>query len=280
MLSGGGISLVTRLHLTIARTSAYWYKFDMSAFTWDLPLGASPQPIAIAIGSHGPGRLRYALHGQWQLHLYPYRTTAMLGGVACDIRPGCATITPPDAEMVYDLSGTRTHTYAHFTVPAGAAVVAAPVLVQLEHRYTGLEKALQEASGWTGRQSTRAAARLWDILWTVVSANAATTDESLVDRARDLIEARLGTRLPVSHLARELGCSHGHLVRRFRAALGTTVVGWIHARRVQRAAHLLRHSSLPITDIARSVGVYDLHAFNKLVRRGLGAPPRQIRAER
>jgi transcriptional regulator GlxA family with amidase domain len=163
-------------------------------------------------------------------------------------------------------------------VPIGAAVVAAPVLVQLEQRFTGLEKALHEASGWTGRQSARAGARLWDVLWAVVSAGAATSDESLVDRARDLIEARLGMRMPVASIARELGCSHGHLVRSFRTTLGTTVVGWIHARRVQRAAHLLRHSSLPIADIARSVGVYDLHAFNKLIRRGLGRPPRQIRA--
>jgi len=248
--------------------------------TWNLPLGAAPQPVAIASGSHGPGRLRYRLHGLWQLHLYPYRTTAILGGVSCEIRPGCATLTPPDADMVYDLSGTRTHTYAHFTVPDGASVISAPVLVDLQHRYAGLEKSLHEASGWTGRQTTRASARLWDILWAVVSAGASTADESLVDRARDLIEARLGTRLPVAFIARELGCSHGHLVRSFRTALGTTVVGWIHARRVHRAAHLLRNSSLPMTEIARSVGVYDLHALNKLVRRGLGQPPRRIRAER
>lgn len=236
--------------------------------------------MAIAIGSHGPGRLRYRLHGLWQLHLYPYRTDAMLGGVACAIRPGCATITPPGAEMVYELAGTRSHTFAHFSVPADAAVVQAPVLIDLAARYAGIEAALQEACGWTSRQAERASARLWDVLWTVVSAATAEADESLVDRARDLIEARLGLRVPVAHLARELGCSHGHLVRCFRAALGTTVVGWIHARRVQRAAHLLRNSSLPIAEIAHSVGLYDLHAFNKLVRRGLGRPPRQVRAER
>jgi AraC family transcriptional regulator len=200
--------------------------------------------------------------------------------VTCAIKPGCATITPPGAEMVYDLGGTRSHTYAHFTVSDTAAVVAAPVLVDLGKRYAGLEAALQEASGWTSRQAGRASARLWDVLWSVVSAGTAGSDESLVDRARDLIEARLGARLPVALIARELGCSHGHLVRSFRATLGTTVVGWILGRRVQRAAHLLRNSSLPMAEIARSVGAYDLHAFNKLVRRGLGRPPRQVRAGR
>lgn len=249
----------------------------MAQPTWQLPLGAAPIPATIAIGTHGPGRLRYALHEHWQLHLYPYRTEATLGGVPCAIRPGCATITPPGAAMVYDLARASSHTYAHFTVPAGATTVRAPVLTALGAAYGRLESALQEACGWYQRQPERASARLWEVLWSVVTTDLATGEESLLDRARDLIEARLGSRLPVAWLARELGVSHGHLVRRFRAELGTTVVGFIHARRVQRAAHLLRTSSLPVGEIARSVGVHDLHAFNKLIRRGLGQAPRAVR---
>ncbi len=81
-------------------------------------------------------------------------------------------------------------------------------------------------------------------------------------------------------IAKTVGVSHNHLTRLFRAATGETVVGYIRARRMERARHFLHATTLSITAVAASVGIPDLQAFNKTCRRELGASPRGIRAAR
>src|ERR671928_57638 len=63
-----------------------------------------------------------------------------------------------------------------------------------------------------------------------------------------------------------------------QAETGNTVVGYIRHRRLERARHLLRESTLSIPAIAAAVGIRDLQAFNKACRRELGASPRAVRA--
>ncbi len=244
--------------------------------SWKLPMSTPPRPRAIALGRHGPGRLTYRLHGLWQVHLYPYATSAVIGGVRLDIRPGCAGVTPPDAVMEYELARPSAHVYAHFAVTAGPPIDA-PALVDLGRSYARTEAALLEAAGWVQQAPDRAAARLWDVLWQVVAAAPAAPGQDLVARARDVIEARLPAAIDIGHLAHQLGCTHAHLTRSFRTRLDTTVIAYVRHRRVERAAHLLRSSSLPISEVARQVGVADLHAFNKLLRRELGSAPRAVR---
>ena len=75
-----------------------------------------------------------------------------------------------------------------------------------------------------------------------------------------------------------VGISHNHLTRLFRSQTGGTVIGHLRARRMARAAHLLRESTMSIRAIAASVGIPDLQAFNKSCRASAGLSPRQIRA--
>ena len=252
----------------------------MSA-TWNLPWSGPPTPVAVALGTHGPGRFAYRLHGLWQLHLYPYATSALIDGVRLDIRPGCAGITPPGAEMRYDLAQTSSHVYTHFAVPAGPLRVV-PALVDLGADYPDLEQRLLAASAWVERDPPRAAARVWDVLASVLAAAPAadspgTSARNVVTRARDRIEALLPGAISIAQVAADIGCSHAHLARAFRGTMGCSVVAHVRQRRLTRATHLLRASSLPIAEIARQVGVPDLHAFNKLMRRELGLAPRRWR---
>ena len=234
--------------------------------------------MAIALGTHGPGRFSYRLHGLWQLHLYPYATSALIDGVRLNIRPGCAGITPSDAEMRYDLAHSCSHVYTHFSMPAGPLRVV-PVLVDLGAAYADLEQRLLAASAWVERDPPRAAARVWDVLASVLAAAPTaglreTAARTVATRARDRIEALLPGSISIAQVATDIGCSHAHLARAFRATMGCSVVAHVRQRRLTRATHLLRASTLPIAEIARQVGVPDLHAFNKLMRRELGLAPR------
>ncbi|GAB3891053.1 hypothetical protein GCM10029964_063590 [Kibdelosporangium lantanae] len=63
----------------------------------------------------------------------------------------------------------------------------------------------------------------------------------------------------------------------FRAETGRTVVAYLRHRRLERARHLLRESTMSIQAVATAVGIADLQAFNKACRRELGASPRAVR---
>ena len=244
--------------------------------TWSIPLSTPPKAKSISLGTHGPGRLTYRMHGLWQVHLYPYATTAVIGGERVVIRPGCAGVTPPGAVMAYELSHRSSHVYAHFALGEGP-LTEVPALVDLGRNYERLESALLEAAGWVDQAPDRATARLWDIMWQVVAAAPAAPGRDLIARARDRIEIQLPDAIDISSLAHELGCTHAHLSRTFRARMDTTIIAYVRRRRVERATYLLRASSLPIAEIARQVGIPDLHAFNKILRRESGTAPRALR---
>jgi len=78
----------------------------------------------------------------------------------------------------------------------------------------------------------------------------------------------------VPEIAAATGFSHNHLTRLFRAETGDTVVGYLRRRRLDRARHLLRETTMAIPAIAASVGIADLQAFNKACRRELA--PRRV----
>ncbi len=68
-----------------------------------------------------------------------------------------------------------------------------------------------------------------------------------------------------------------HLTKLVKEATGSTLVAYIRHRRMMRAEHLLRESTLSIPAIAASVGIPDLQTFNKACHREFGASPRTVR---
>ena len=129
-------------------------------------------------------------------------------------------------------------------------------------------------------QPLRAEVRLWDLLWRAAegreSKRTKPAHPAVTETIRQ-IELRLHEPLRVDELARDAGLSHNHLTRLFHAEMGQTVKGYLLDRRMAKARHLLRKSSVPIKAIAFETGYGDLHAFNKAVRRHCGNSPRGLR---
>lgn len=83
--------------------------------------------------------------------------------------------------------------------------------------------------------------------------------------------------ISITALAETVGLSHNHLTRLFQKHLGRTIVGHLIERRLMRAEHLLRHSNMPVKQVASNVGMNDLQAFNKAFRSRYGVSPRELR---
>jgi AraC-like DNA-binding protein len=242
-----------------------------------LCLAEPPRVAWLGVGTHGPGEPRWRLPKLWCLHCYDYDAELRVDGVLLPIRPGSVGISPAGADLHYRYDAPSTHACAHFIPAPGPADRAIPAMQLMGGRYGAFDLALREAVEWHASEPRRADARLWDMLWSL-STPASGGPHPLVERARRLIELRLGSPIAVAALARELGCSHNHLIRLFVAELRSTPAAWIRHRRAARARNLLTRTSMPIAEIAAEVGIPDPHHFNKVVRRELGASPRALRA--
>jgi AraC-like DNA-binding protein len=192
---------------------------------------------------------------------------------------------PPGATLEYSYGHSPSvHAVAHFELPGTGEVLALPAMRALGSKFDELAAMFEEAIPWRSTQPARAAARLWDVLWrlgqlevTSATSTPLCTQSAAIERARQFIEMNLGSVLRVERIAEYAGFSHNHFTRVFAAATGSTPAQYIRARRVERALHLLKHSTLPIKAIASQCGLGDLQAFNKALRRELGKSPRELR---
>ncbi len=247
---------------------------------WLIPLDVKPAIAQMAIAVHGERRLVevYRLPALWSIHLYQYRAMILVNGQELGVQPGSVTVFPPATTLEYRYQGRSVHAYAHFSFPE---TVGAAESIPAVQQMTGLKPSFEEAIGWFPTQRLRAEVRLWDILWRLATRaphHALAPIHPAVEQARQLIELRLGEDIYVTDLARKVGLSQNHLARLFKAATGQSMAAYIRARRVEQAAHLLQHSTLPIKAVAGAVGIPDLHLFNKSIRRAFGVPPRRLRA--
>ncbi|MEW2568617.1 helix-turn-helix transcriptional regulator [Streptomyces sp. NPDC047070] len=245
-------------------------------------LGEPPVVVNAGVGVHGVASRTdvFRLPELWQLHLYQYEAELTVDGTPHLIRPGRVGLVPPGATVRYRYRGRSEHLYAHLRVAAAGEPRTVPVLQDAGAELPMLTGLLLQAVASAPNEPERTRAEIWTALWRIARlapAAARPGPHPAVTAAMAYIEGRLATPLTVPAVARAAGVSHNHLTRLFRATTGATVVAYIRRRRLDRARHLLRASTLSIPAVAASVGIPDLQAFNKACRRELGASPRALR---
>jgi AraC family transcriptional regulator len=247
-------------------------------------LDQPPTVVNLGVGVHGTAGRRdvFQLPDLWQLHLYRYEAEVIVDGVAHPIRPGHVSLIPPGVVVQYLYQGRSEHLYAHLRLPDRGPITSVPVMQEAGAQTPVLSELMQHSIAVSARTPAQATAQIWAVLWRVahLALSADTTrTHAAVATAMAHIESNLASPLTVPAIARAAGVSHNHLTRLFRAQTGTTVIAYIRDRRLARASHLLRESTLPIAAIAAAVGIGDLQAFNKACRQVLHASPRAVRAD-
>lgn len=251
---------------------------------FEISLENAPEVAWISLGHMGQLPLQeYLLPDLWCIHLYRDPLTLRAGDELYEIRPGDATLIAPATPIGFHFVAPTTHWhfFAHFRLPdaaSGGQNVQIPAHQALGERFAPLCASLEAVMEARHVPLARAQAHLWSVLWEMTRQNERDLADPLIRRAQAIIEERMAQNLSVAALARELGVSHNHLTRRFRAQTGQTVVAFIREARLSRARHLLRHSTLPIKAIASQVGLGDFHSFGKALRRADGHGPREARA--
>ncbi|MGU3412471.1 helix-turn-helix domain-containing protein [Enterobacteriaceae bacterium C34A] len=93
-----------------------------------------------------------------------------------------------------------------------------------------------------------------------------------------LIEARLAESLTLADLAQEANLSEYHFARMFSLSMKMAPHQYVMQRRMARAQDLVRHTSLPLTDIALACGFSSASHFSNRFKSALGMTPSQLRA--
>ncbi|MGH8076586.1 MAG: GlxA family transcriptional regulator [Lysobacter sp.] len=101
----------------------------------------------------------------------------------------------------------------------------------------------------------------------------------LVARIQARIEAALPNPPTVAQIASEFCMSERTLARRIRAATGRSPLMLVQSVRVAKARGLLESSRYSVEQVAERVGYSDATALRRLIRKTMGATPRQLRPQ-
>lgn len=99
-------------------------------------------------------------------------------------------------------------------------------------------------------------------------------------RAIDYVEAHLNNPVSLADVASAAGLTRMHFAAQFRAATGMRPHEYLLRRRIERAQEMLVGTSMPLVDIALSVGFQSQSHFTRVFKRYVGQPPRAWRESR
>lgn len=118
---------------------------------------------------------------------------------------------------------------------------------------------------------------LWETAALFADARPMTAESALAKRALDLLYAHDDGPLGLSQVARALDVHRGHLARSFRATYGVTLGARLRGIRIQRAAALIRGTSIPLIDVAQRCGFASQAHMTRLFQASLGVTPGRYR---
>jgi AraC-like DNA-binding protein/quercetin dioxygenase-like cupin family protein len=101
-----------------------------------------------------------------------------------------------------------------------------------------------------------------------------------IQAVQTLITENLTQALPVSRLARSAHMSESRFKARFKAEVGAPPADYAMRQRIDRSIELLRHTELPVTRIALSLGFSSTQYFATVFRRYTGIAPSECRQQR
>jgi AraC-like DNA-binding protein len=261
-----------------------------------VPLRLPPAIDHLGLNLHGRVRTeRYRMRELWGMHFYRYHGSFSWAGQRHAFAPGDLSVTPPAADLEWHFPRTAPHYYAlmRFGAQGDGDRVDMPVVQRVGDRLAvqALTDEFEAAIAAFASEPMRVNAWMWNLLWRLAQRPAPPSAPSpsparspraeerhpVVQTALVVIEQELDRPLSLAGLAMRTGVSPNHLIRLFRAHCGETPMAYLRGRRLRAARHLLERTAQPMRTVAAHIGMPDLQRFNKLVRRGLGAPPTTIR---
>ena len=101
--------------------------------------------------------------------------------------------------------------------------------------------------------------------------------EHYIHQAVNFIEMNYSHSINIEDLASELNLNRKYMSKLFKEIVGVTPQNYLIRYRMERAAELMKNTSLSIGEIAQSVGYPDQLLFSRMFKKVMGAAPREHR---
>jgi transcriptional regulator GlxA family with amidase domain len=102
-------------------------------------------------------------------------------------------------------------------------------------------------------------------------------DEEIL-HAQELMESRYAEAMSMEDLAKAVGISPRHFIRRFKKATDETPLGYLQQIRIDKAKFFLETSSETVNEITQVIGYENSSSFRKLFKEATGLSPSEYRS--
>ena len=93
----------------------------------------------------------------------------------------------------------------------------------------------------------------------------------------NFISDRISSEISLIEMANYINLSKYHFSRLFKQSMGLTPLQYVRQQRINKAKQLLKDTSLPIADIARSCGFTHQSHFGRVFKQSTGVTPKRYR---
>ena len=103
------------------------------------------------------------------------------------------------------------------------------------------------------------------------------SEDTIISHAVEYILINSAQHITLPGLAEFCHCSESYLSRLFKRRIGVNVNTYINKVRIEQAKSALRHSRLPVADLAIGCGFNDPNYFSRVFSQIVGIPPSEYR---
>jgi AraC-like DNA-binding protein len=167
---------------------------------------------------------------------------------------------------------------------AGSPPLCTSVIPGAFTRFRALEHCAEYIVAWAqrGRRPAWMARHLAEVLVEELHLVIGASDHAFPPQLHTLLSYlhdHLAERISLPELATHIGCNPSTVTRLFARYLQRTPMQWLLDARMDRAAHLLVTTALPVGEIGRQVGIDDPYYFSKRFRQYYGVAPTVYRRQ-
>lgn len=101
--------------------------------------------------------------------------------------------------------------------------------------------------------------------------------DQLAGQIKEYLNTHLAEEISLDEVGEALGYTKNYLCQVFRRQTGLTINTYLNLARINRAAELLLHTNLELSQVARQCGYHSVHYFIKTFKKVLGIPPGSYR---
>jgi len=103
-------------------------------------------------------------------------------------------------------------------------------------------------------------------------------NSDMIERVITYLHSHISEQISIPDISEKMGCSQTYFRRLFKMRTGRSPLEYLQELRLQHAKSLLKHTSMPIAEIADSVGHEDAFYFSRVFKKACGISPSSFRS--